>query len=97
MFSTFTTDNGKLIIRTEQVQGLADIATRVYGTDAPPRCVVSWLVGNEVHSVDVLGTAQENFDRLKREELEMVAEAQKYQQRQEAGLPVLPIPRGRAR
>jgi hypothetical protein len=86
MFSRFLTDQGTRFIRTEYVISIADV---------DGRCHVIWLVGDDVATQLVHGTAQENFDRLKAEELELIAAAAERQGRADRGLPLLPIPRGR--
>lgn len=91
MFCTFTTRQGRtLIIRTEDIRCLYD--------QQEGGCRVTWLIGTEEreHS-DIEGTARENLERLKREELEAIDKAQQLQQRQGNGLPILPVPRGRQR
>lgn len=90
MFCTFITKEGRtLIIRTEDIRQLLD---REDGG-----CTVTWLVGNDPHFTTVEGAAQENLDRLRAEELQAIEAAQRLQQRQTQGLPMLPIPRGKAK
>lgn len=90
MFSRFTTPDGEaLYVRTVDVRRLEDLPDRC--------CLVCWNEDGDAQSRVVAGTAQENFERLKQEELAMLMEAQKYEQRQQNNLPILPVPRGRVR
>lgn len=82
MFSTFTTDNGTLIVRAVDIRSLSDI---------PAGCELTWDGGSAI----ILGTAQENLDRLRQEETEALIAAEKIRQRQASGLPSMPVLRGR--
>lgn len=77
----------ELVIRSEDLRRLEDLPSG--------GCVVQWVELDQLFHQTVEGTARENLERLRREELEAVAEAQKLQQRHTDGLPILPIPRGR--
>jgi hypothetical protein len=88
MFCTFTTENGALIIRSEDLRSIAD---RVDG------CAVMYVVADQVYSAAIAGTATENLARLRAEELAAIEQAQKLQQRAADKLPILPIARGKAR
>ncbi len=91
MFSTFPTKHGALIIRTEAIRRLED-----QEEDASPVCYVEWWRDDgESESRPIQGTAAENFERLKREELAAIDAAQKAQQRAGNGFPMLPTQRGR--
>lgn len=87
MFCTFTTDQGTLIIRTEDVRRIEDEHVRADAT----RCAVEWTPnGVDLHIRHVDGTARENLDRLRDEEIKAIEAAQKLQSR-----PVQPpLPRG---
>lgn len=87
MFSRFLTNQGTLFVQT---QCIVDIYDSADGT-----CYVHYLTGDDVLTRQVDGSAQENFDRLKAEELEMIGAAAERQQRVDRGLPLLPIPRGK--
>lgn len=90
MFCTFTTRGGRsLIIRTEDIRQLSD--------QEDGGCSVTWLVGNDARFATVQGTAHENLDRLRAEELAAIERAQRLQQRQSNGMPTLPVIRGKAR
>lgn len=104
MFSTFTTKDGTLILRTQDVRRLED---RPHNDGESSTCVVVW-VENE-HSLeplcrDVLGTARENLDRLKAEELAAVKAAHEFERQLQqpatkapALAPIVPVGRGRLR
>ena len=87
MFSTFTKPDGRLLfIRAIDIRRLEDT---ISGT---------LLVFDECGGAQELiisGTAQENLDRLKQEETEALIAAEKLRQRQSAGLPSMPVLRGR--
>lgn len=76
----------ELIIPADSIKRLEDTATG---------CVVAWLENNELLSCTIEGTAHENHERLRQEELKLLDEAQRLQQRQSNGLPMLPVQRGR--
>ena len=92
MFSTFPTKHGSLIIRTEAIRRLED--QEEYGEDQSVCYVEWWRDDGSSESRPILGTAAENFTRLKREEIEAIDAAQKAQARSGKGLPMLPIGRG---
>jgi hypothetical protein len=89
MFSTFTKlDDRALIIRAIDVRRFEDT---VNGT---------LLVFEEcggAQEVLIQGTAQENMDRLKAEETELLIASEKLRQRQQNGYPPIPVTRGRIR
>lgn len=88
MFSRFFTQAGAtLFVKTEHIISIRD------GDDG---CAVVWQVGDSVTSQWVAGTAQENFDRLKAEELDLISAVHERQARVDRGLPLLPVPRGKA-
>ena len=99
MFCTFTTEHGTLIIRTEDVRRIEDsVRYDLKEKVNVPVCVVEWTPnGTERCFQTVHGTAAENLARLKAEELAAIEAAQRLQQRQGDGLPLMPVPRGRAR
>ena len=104
MFCTFTTKDGVLILRTQDVRRLED---RPHNDGESSMCVVVW-VENE-HSLeplyrDVLGTARENLDRPRAEEHAAVKAAHEFERqlqqpatRAPAPVPIVPIGRGRIR
>jgi len=83
MFSTFTTDNGKLIVRAVDISTLED---------TPKGCMLIWeptpgqLMDRTIH-----GTAEENMDRLRQEETDALIAAERMRQQQQRQ----PIERGR--
>lgn len=100
MLSTFITEHGTLIVRTQDLRRIEDEPTykdfamndlTIIGT----QCVVEWeRVGNTLNHRVVIGTAAENLARLRAEEFAAIAESAQYQQRIDKGLPMLPIVRG---
>lgn len=93
MLSTFTTEHGTLIIRTQDIRRIED--TEGEG------CRLAWNEEDGSHFAKIEGTAQENLDRLKAEELDAIAQAearqlaaQQAQQRVQQGFPPIPILRG---
>lgn len=89
MFSKFITAQGVRFVKTEHIISIADIGDE-------GQCTITWLVGDEMQMQRVAGTAQENFDRLKAEELELISAAAERQARVDRNLPLLPVQRGRA-
>lgn len=88
MFSTFTKEGDRtLIIRTESLVRLEDTDTG---------CKVAWVENGEILRCHIDGTAQENYERLKVEELKLMEMAAERQRRYDQGLPLLPVPRGKA-
>jgi hypothetical protein len=93
MLSTFTTSDGTLIIRTQDIRRIED---------APEETTLAyWEEGHMVYR-PIQGTARENLDRLKQEELDEIAAAtarqlalQAQQQRVQNGLPQVPLLRGK--
>jgi hypothetical protein len=71
MFSTFTTDDGKLIVRAVDIRSLQD---------TPKGCKLTWDVGT---SAIIHGTAAENMDRLRQEETDALIAAEQLRQRQQ--------------
>lgn len=85
MLSTFTTKDGLLVIRSEDLRRIED---RAHG------CAITYLVGDEPISGVVLGTAQENLDRITADEARQLAAYTEMQARTQQGLPALPVVRG---
>lgn len=88
MLSTFTTEHGTLIIRTQDIRAIEDKAEG---------CALVWVVeGADVvlQVRTIVGTARENLERLQHEELEAIIKVQRAEQRGQQGLPALPIVRG---
>lgn len=65
MLCTFTTKDGALIIRSDDIKSIEDSVS-------PPGCVLIWQVGAVVDSRAILGTALENRDRIQQEELDLI-------------------------
>jgi hypothetical protein len=89
MFSRFTRHNGEhtVFIRSEHLISMSD-------TDEGG-CLLSWNGGETTAHLTIDGTATENMERLKAEELAAIDEANRHHQRAEAGLPIVPVRRGR--
>jgi hypothetical protein len=86
MFSRFFVQGGTRFIATQHIISIADTSAG---------CTVTWQAGDDIATQRVEGTAQENVDRLKAEELDMINAAVERQSRADRGLPLLPIPRGK--
>jgi len=80
MFSTFTTDDGKLIVRAVDIRALQDTSKG---------CRLTW--GDVGSTAIIHGTAEENMDRLRQEETDALIAAEKIRQQQARQ----PIERGR--
>lgn len=99
MWSTFTLKTGDaatdvitprhLVIRSADMRKLKDTGDGV--------CKIWWQEeGYDGWAVEeVMGTALENLERLRQEELAMVAAAERLRERHDKGLPIVPIQRGR--
>ena len=86
MFSTFTISTGALIIRTQDIRRIEDVDNET---------VLSyWMEGHMEHR-PIIGGAEENLDRLKQIEMAAYLAAQQAQARQQNGLPLVPIKRGK--
>lgn len=94
MLCTFATTDGTLIVRAEDIRAIADEPPRPQ--DEGPQCRLTWLIGTETHHARILGTAQENLDRITAEERVRIEEATRMQERLQRGLPGTPVARGRA-
>jgi len=92
MLCTFTTKDGALIVRSDDIRLIQD-----HSVD---QSRLHWMDGPELNNAFITGTAIENRDRIQQEELDMIAkvEAHRYetQRRLSEGYPVPPIKRGRA-
>jgi len=91
MLTTFTTEHGALVIRSEDLRRLED-TVHLDGSSAG--CTLGWIEGEAMKYAAILGTAQENRDRLVAEELHAIAEYEAMQRRQQEGRPMLPVVRG---
>lgn len=87
MLITFTTEHGQLVIRSEDLRRIEDRARE--------GCRIAWVEGDELMISGILGTAQENHDRIVMEEARAIAAYEDMQQRSRQGLPALPVSRGR--
>lgn len=92
MLSTFTTGYGTLIIRTQDIREISD---------AEGGCLLLYWLETRIATASIQGTARENLDRLKQEELDEITAmearqlaAQQVAQRVSQGYPQLPIVRG---
>lgn len=94
MLSTFKTSNGVLIIRSEDIKAIED-------DDEAKDCTLTYLIGSEVHERVLVGTALENLAHIQREELDGIDRVASYQEaqqrRQMAGMPAVPVMRGKQR
>lgn len=92
MLTTFTTEHGLLVIRSEDLRRLCDIHT----PDTPDdrRCLVHWLEHDRMQSDVILGTAEENRDRIVAEETRAIAVYEDMRRRADTGSPALPVVRG---
>jgi len=97
MLCTFTTEQGALIIRSDDIRSIEDVSPgeNFVGDWA----LLRWMIGDQVFKIGIKGTAIENRDRIQHEELELIArvEAHRYetQKQLQAGYPVPPIKRGK--
>jgi hypothetical protein len=91
MLCTFTTKDGVLIVRSDDIRSICD---------GEQGSLLVWAAGDGLASRTILGTAAENRDRIQQEELNAIGriEAHRYetQKQLQAGYPVPPIKRGRA-
>lgn len=96
MLTTFTTKDGLLVIRAEDLRRIEDVPAAPWNGAAPAHaCEVEWApTGQELICRFVLGTAQENLDRIVAEEMKILATHQDMQKRAHQGLPALPVVRG---
>lgn len=97
MLTTFTTEHGLLVIRSEDIRRIEDIKQHDCrdGTDTPA-CIVEWSpIDGDLQVRHILGTAAENRDRIIGDEMKLVAAYEEMQQRKDRGLPPLAIQRGR--
>jgi len=85
MLATFTTKEGLLVIRSEDLRRIQD---------RPIGCTITWIEADEACSCTVLGTAQENLDRITTDEARQLAAYAEMQARTQQGLPALPVVRG---
>lgn len=88
MFSTFTTNLGHtLLIRSVDMRVIEDTVSG---------CVIIWEpTPGQLMDRLIQGTAQENLDRLKAEEMAAIDAAQRQQARVAQGQPMMPVLRGR--
>lgn len=89
MFSQFTTRSGRtLIIRAIDIRSFEDSASDT--------STIIWEpTPGQLMDRAILGTAQENLNRLKQEETEALIASEKIRQRQTQGYPAEPIGRGK--
>lgn len=97
MLSTFTKlDGGTIIIRSEDIKR---IETEV--NIPAPTSILIWVEGEYRESAVIQGTALENLAHIQREELDGIDRVASYQEaqqrRQMAGMPAVPVPRGKMR
>jgi hypothetical protein len=63
MLCTFTTKDGALIVRSDDIRRIADHETHT---------LLAWIEGELICTARVLGTAIENRDRIQQEELDLI-------------------------
>jgi hypothetical protein len=90
MLCTFTTKDGALVIRSDDIRSISDSSR---GT------LLLWVIGDAIHDRLIEGTASENRDRIQQEELDLIAKVESHryetQKRWQTGYPVPPVERGR--
>ena len=90
MLCTFTTEDGGLVIRSDDIRAISD---------GPQNTLLRWDVCGEERFCFITGTALENRDRIQQEELDLIArvEAHRYetQRRLSEGYPVPQVKRGK--
>ena len=100
MLCTFTikpregTPEGRmLVIRSDDIRRIID--------DEFNKTWVVYVVGSEVFSDQITGTARENMQRIQQEELDLIARIEEHRQqlqkRVSDGYPAIPVQRGRPR
>lgn len=95
MFCTFTTKDGTLVVRTQDIRRIED--RRKSDDSNTTECLVEWVRDDGVRDDRVIaGTAAENLARLVAEDQAKSAAYAQAQQRAANGLPALPVPRGKA-
>lgn len=91
MLCTFTTEDGGLIVRSEDIRVLEDAGKE--------RSRLIFTVGDDSLMRIITGTAVENRDRIQQEELDLIARIeshrQQLQRRMAEGYPAVPVQRGR--
>lgn len=95
MLITFTTKDGALVIRGEDLRRIEDRPG--YDSSEPdrPYSLVTWLEHDAmVHGI-VQSTAEENLARIIEQEYKAIADYEAAQRRAQNGLPVPPVARGR--
>lgn len=93
MLCTFTTKDGTLIIRSDDIRAIED------GADGT--ACLAWLSGDQIEVRTILGSAAENAARIQQEELDTISRVEEHhhvaQRRLQAGHPARPIQRGKQR
>lgn len=79
MLCTFTTKDGILIVRSDDIRSIEDVGVG--------RTVLAWHDGDDLNLRDIQGTALENRDRIQQEELELIDRVnQHHLQAQQQGM-----------
>lgn len=97
MLIKFTKPNGgSLYLMTGEPNGRpGDGLKRLVDGPSPGESLVIWIENGERLEAAVAGTADENFARLRDEELKAALDYEKAQGRARQGLPSVPVQRGR--
>jgi hypothetical protein len=86
MLCTFTTKEGTLIVRSDDIKRIADQETHT---------LLAWLEGELICTARITGTAAENRDRILQEELDQIGTVELHRYRTQQLLQAQPQPRGR--
>ncbi len=86
MLCTFTTKDGDLVIRSDDIRVIKD---------TPTGAILVAVIGTESCTNDILGTAAENRDRILQEELDQIGVVETHRYRTQMLLQAQPTPRGR--
>ena len=87
MLCTFTTKEGSLCIRSEDIRALEDLKEG--------NTLLVWdICGKQTDHV-IIGSAVENRDRVELEELDLIARVEAHRYRTQMLLQAQPTPRGR--
>jgi hypothetical protein len=87
MLCTFTTEHGALIVRSDDIKAIEDY------DEGPTRLV--YLLGAELITVPIEGTAIENRNRILQEELDQVGTVELHRYKTQQLLQAQPTPRGK--
>lgn len=86
MLCTFTTEQGNLVIRSDDIRS-------IYDHEGHAR--LAYMMGDAIYYAAVVGTAAENRDRLSQEEFDLMAKIETQRYQLQMLLQAQPTPRGR--